>query len=51
MKKRVEISLSPSSGELGDFAHIAIAQSPILCQEKAHGLVYMSAMSANGNLP
>ena len=51
MKKRAEISLSPSFGEPGDFARIAIAQSLIHCQEKAHGQAYMSAMSANGNLP
>jgi len=51
MRTLAENFLSPSFGKTGDFVRIAIAQSPIHSQEKAHGLGYMSATSANGNLP
>jgi len=51
MRTRAENFLSPLFGGTGGFVHIAIAQSPILSQEKVHGLGYMSARRANGNLP
>jgi hypothetical protein len=51
MRTLAEYFLSPSSGETDDFVRIAIAQSPIYSQAKAQGLGYMSATSANGNLP
>jgi hypothetical protein len=51
MRTRADNFFSPSFGETGGFVRIVIAQRPIRSQEKVHGLGYMSATRANGNLP
>jgi hypothetical protein len=50
MRTRADNILSPLFGGTGGFVRIALAQSLIDFQEKVHGLGYMSATSANGNL-
>ena len=51
MRTRTDNFLSLLFGGTGGFVRIAIAQHPMLSQEKVHGLGYMSVRRANDNLP
>ena len=51
LKLEMDEFIEDDGNTRSDFVRIAIAQSPIYSQAKAQGLGYMSATSANGNLP